>query len=394
MSFRRIKPYIVIALCLASAVMIWWVASAGPATVYRIVRYNFSGIDDHRIFPHRQLKSSPRPFRFRERIDPQLDHLGVTVGGRKDVPLAGLLAGSGTTAFLVIRDDVLLYEKYFGGYERGIPSLSFSMAKSFLSLLVGCALDDGFLRSIDQPVTDFVPELAPRGFAAVTLKHLLRMRSGMDYSENDNPFGIHARFYYTNRLEEEILKLRLLEPPGGRFAYRSGDAFLLTLALRRALGGKSITEYTQERIWTPLGMEYDGSWSIDHAPGGLEKTGCCLAATARDFAKFGRLYLNRGIWDGRRIVSDGWVADSTEFDSRAGATREYGYMWWPVVPGRPAFMATGHLGQFLYVDPAAKVIIVRLGEGTGGMSRERWKELFLSLSTAIPEIPTERSASR
>lgn len=384
MSIGRFKSYIFIALCLASVVMIRWVVSAGPVTAYRIIRYNFSGIDDHRIFPQRSLKAAPLPFRFREGIDPQVDNVGVAVGGRKGVPLAGLLATSGTTAFLIVRDDLLVHERYFDGYERAIPSLSFSMGKSFLSLLVGCALEDGYLRSVDQPVTDFVPELANRGFGAVTLKHLLQMRSGVDYSENDNPFGIHARFYYTNRLQEEILKLRLREPPGGRFEYKSGDAFLLTLALHRALGRKTITEYTQERIWTPLGMEYDGSWSIDHAPDGLEKTGCCLAATARDFAKFGRLYLNKGVWNGRRIVSESWATNPSRIDVRSGDDSQYRYMWWTVAPGRSAFMATGHLGQFLYVDPAARLIVVRLGKSRGGLSLENWKEVFMSLSDALP----------
>ncbi len=379
MSIGRIKSYLVVALGLASAVMIWWVVSAGPMTVYRIIRYNFSGIDDHRIFPQRPLRSAPVPFRFREHVDPDADDLRVTVGGRKDIALGGLLAESGTTAFLMIRGDVIVYEKYFDGYGRATPSLSFSMAKSFLSLLVGCALEDGYLRSVDQPVTDFIPELADRGFAAVTLNHLLQMRSGLDYSENDNPFGIHARFYYTDRLEKEILKLRLREPPGGRFVYRSGDAYLLTLALRRALGRKTITEYTQERIWTPLGMEHDGAWSIDHAPDGLEKTGCCLTATARDFAKLGRLYLNKGLWNGRRVVPEYWVTDSTRFDSGTGDASQYRSMWWSVAPGRSAFLAIGHLGQFLYADPAAGLIVVRLGKGRGGLSLENWKDVFMSL---------------
>jgi CubicO group peptidase (beta-lactamase class C family) len=277
-----------------------------------------------------------------------------------------LLAASNTTAFMVVKDAVILCEKYFDGYGRAIPSLLFSMAESFLSLLVGCALEDGYLRSVDQPVPDFGPELASSGFTGVTLKHLLQMRSGVDYSENDNPIGIHAQFYYTNRLEKEILKLRLRETPGGRFVYKSGDALLLTLALRRALGRKTITEYTQERIWTPLGMEYDGSWSIDHAPDGLEKTRCCLTATARDFAKIGVLFLNKGRWDGRRIVSEAWVTESTRVDMRSGDVSQYRYMWWTVATRRSAFMAIGHLGQSLYVDPVARIIVVRLGKDRGG----------------------------
>jgi CubicO group peptidase (beta-lactamase class C family) len=383
MPFRRIKLYSAAFLYVAAAVMIWWVLSAGPVTVYRTIVYNFSGIDDYRVFPQRKLTAAPLAFRFSEHVNPENASLKVSVGGREAVSLTELLEKSKTTAFLIIREDLIIFEKYFQGFDRATPSLSFSMAKSVLSMLIGCALTDGYFRSIDQPVTDFVPELAKKGFAAVTLRHLLQMTSGIDYAENDFPLGIHARFYYTDRLEEEILKLKLQEPPGTRFLYKSGDAFLLTLALHRALGGKSITDYMQERLWNPLGMEYDGAWSIDHAPDGLEKTGCCLAATARDFAKFGRLYLNQGQWNGLRIIPEAWVTESTRIDTRAGSSWEYQYLWWLVSQDRPDFMAIGHLGQFLYVSPTARVIIVRLGKSMGGLNLRDWKEVFISLSEGI-----------
>lgn len=239
------------------------------------------------------------------------------------------------------------------------------------------------MQSVDQPVTDYVPELAEKGFSAVTLRHLLQMTSGIDYAENDNPLGLHVRFYYTDHLEDEILKLKLREPPGRRFVYKSSDAFLLTLALHRALGGKSIAEYMQERLWNSLGMEYGGAWSLDHEPDGLEKTGCCLTATARDFAKFGRLYLNKGQWDGRRVVSEDWVAASTTPDVTAGSAWDYQRMWWLVSRNRSDFMAAGHLGQFLYVNPSDKIIIVRLGKSSGGLSRREWGNVFVSLSEQI-----------
>jgi len=362
---------------------IWWVLSAGPVTVYRITIYNFSGIDDYRIFPQRKLTAPPQAFRFRKKINPEIASLKVRGGIRKDIPLKELLERSETTAFLVVKDDVIVFEEYFHGYDRATPSLSFSMAKSVLSLLVGCALDDGYLLSEDQLVTDFVPELAEKGFNAITLRHLLQMTSGIDYAENDFPFGLHVRFYYTDHLEEEILKLRLQEPPGGQFIYRSSDAFLLTLALKRALHGKSITEYTQERIWTPLGMEYDGAWSIDHPQDGLEKTGCCLTATARDFAKFGQLYLDNGLWNGQRIISGAWVKESTQIDASAGSAWEYQHMWWLVSRDRNDFMAKGHLGQYIYVNPYARVVIVRLGKSMGGLSGAEWQEAFMALSYSI-----------
>jgi CubicO group peptidase (beta-lactamase class C family) len=219
------------------------------------------------------------------------------------------------------------------------------------------------------------------------------MTSGIDYAENDFPFGIHVRFYYTNRLEQEILGLRLKERPGTRFAYKSGDALLLTLALKRALGGKDITHYMQERIWDSLGMEADGIWSIDHASDGLEKASCCLAATARDFAKLGRLYLNKGLWEGRRIVPEDWVRGSTRIDTSNGSAWNYQHLWWLIARDRPDFMANGHLGQFLYVNPSAGIIIVRLGRSMGGLNREEWTQVFISLSAGIQRRSGKRHES-
>jgi CubicO group peptidase (beta-lactamase class C family) len=180
---------------------------------------------------------------------------------------------------LVIKDDTILYERYFQGHTQSSISQAFSTSKSILSILIGVAVDEGLIKSVDQPVTDFVPELADNGFGNVTIESLLQMRSGMDYVEDDNLFGEHVRFNLTTSLEAQILKLQMNEEPSEAFIYKSGDNALLALILDRALGAKTITEYTQEKLWTPLGMEYDGIWSIDHEGDGLEKTWCCLAAT-------------------------------------------------------------------------------------------------------------------
>jgi CubicO group peptidase (beta-lactamase class C family) len=370
--------------CLAVAFLIvsmfgYWVMVAGLTTVKRTIQYNFSGIDDYRIFPQRRMLAASQPFRF-DGGGQTGAGLQVSYGKQRDVVLAALLERTDTTAFLFVKNDRIVTESYFAGYDSTTPSLSFSMAKSFLSILAGCALADGYFKSLDQSVTDFVPELGARGFSEVTLKHLLQMTSGIDYSEPGIPLGIHDRFYYTDHLEQEILNLKLKESPGTRFEYKSGDVFLLTLALKRALGKKNISEYMQERLWQPLGMEHDGIWSIDHAPNGLEKTGCCLAATARDFAKFGRLYLNQGVWSGKQIVPADWVKASNQTDLSIGSAWNYQRMWWRVAQDRTDFMANGHLGQFLYINPRANVVIVRLGKSMGGLSREEWIRVFISLS--------------
>jgi CubicO group peptidase (beta-lactamase class C family) len=299
------------------------------------------------------------------------------------VPLAPLMEANDTVAFVALQGDRILIEHYFQGYDQTAPAMIFSASKSFLSLLIGMAVDDGLIRSVQQPVTDFIPELVDQGFAAVSLEDLLQMTSGIDYTENDFPFGEHVRLYYTNRLEDELLQLTLEEPAGTRFEYRSSDALLLGLVLQRSLGGTTITEYTQARVWTPLGMEADGSWGLDHAPDGLEKTACCLTMTARDLARVGRLYLNGGMWNGRQIVSQGWIRRTFAVDTRRGASLEYQYLWWHPAEGTPSILAKGYLGQYLYLDPDHDMVIVRLGRSRGHLSDAEWVDLLDGLAARL-----------
>jgi CubicO group peptidase (beta-lactamase class C family) len=231
--FARKKTLCVVILFAALVLLLAiWSWSASPDTVFRIIRYNLSGIDDYKIFPNRHLQASQTPFHFIEGSDQSRVPQMITFGAGRVIPLDELLTSNDTVAILIIKNDTILLERYDDGYRNSSPSFSFSMAKSFLSILIGCAIDDGYIQSVDQPVTDFVPELAKSGYEHVAIKHLLQMTSGMDYVENDNPFGIHPRFYYTSNLESEIVKLKLAEEPGQRFVYKSGDNALLGLILR------------------------------------------------------------------------------------------------------------------------------------------------------------------
>lgn len=380
-------------LLLSVLVMAAWIAVAGPVTVLRVIRYGDTQIDDYRFYPARPLSASAVPFRFAE--DPLKDNrtLAVPFPPGLTSELGELLAASDTIALLVLKNDRLAIEYYGQGHTRAALSQSFSMAKSFTSLLIGAAVADGLIESIDQPVTDFVPELAGRGFSAVTLRHLLTMTSGSDYVENDNPFGEHVILNYTPNLEEEILEFRVSDAPGTVWRYKSGDNALLGLALSQALAPKTITEYTQERLWTPLGMEYGGMWSLDDE-GGLEKTWCCLAAAARDYLKLGRLVLNEGNWEGRQVVPADWIrqstregaipADAWDADYRRIGIWNYGLQWWLVSQQDGSALATGKDGQFLYVDPAADVVVLRLGWEMGEMPLSQWLGLFQYLAKTLP----------
>jgi CubicO group peptidase (beta-lactamase class C family) len=179
-------------------------------------------------------------------------------------------------------------------------------------------------------------------------------------------------------LRKSIAKLTLKELPGIQFDYVSGNTQLLGLILERALKGKNVTQYLQEKLWEPLGMEYSGSWSIDSEKSGLEKTFCCLNARARDFAKIGRLYLQKGNWNGKQIVSEKWVKESTQIEISEGSASYYQYQWW--LPSRDGdFMAHGILGQYIYVNPSKNMVIVRLGSSEGNAN---WESLFMGIAEA------------
>jgi CubicO group peptidase (beta-lactamase class C family) len=363
---------------------------AGPDTALRMAYYNDTDIDDYRIFPARMLRASDQPFHFERSNDPS--RVPATYQG---MPLDEFLQAQRTVAFLIIKDDAILYERYFEGYNESTPIQAFSMSKSLLSILIGRAVDDGYF-TVDQPVTDFVPELAANGFDRVTIEDLLQMASGSNYRQGGfddyNPFSLHPRFEYSPRLEQEIITtLKVIDEPGSEFIYKSGDTALLSLVLRRALKDRTITDYMQETMWTPLGMEYDGFYTIDHdGTDALEKTWCCLAATARDFAKFGRLMLNKGNWDGTQILSRAWVEKSTQIDpfeerdfgrfASIPGFRGYQYQWW-LASEDDAFFGDGKLGQLLYMNPREQIIIVRLGRV--GENPVDWLTVFKSLAREV-----------
>ncbi|WP_400263403.1 serine hydrolase domain-containing protein [Sphingobacterium sp. SG20118] len=218
--------------------------------------------------------------------------------------------------------------------------------------------------------------MAKNGFDKVTIEHLLQMTSGLKFNEGYyNPFGEVATFYYGLGLRESTENLKLEAEPGTRFTYASGNSQILGLVLDRVLAGKSITDYLNEKIWQPVGMEYAASWSIDQEKNGLEKTFCCLNARARDFAKLGRLYLNQGNWEGKQLVPAEWVKESTRVDSTGGNYAKYQYQWWlPSLDGD--FMAQGILGQFIYVNPHKNLVIVRLGHKPS----TNWRKEFIRLA--------------
>lgn len=345
-----------------------------PSCKYgRYVYYNTADITDHKIFPAREIQAAPEVFTFPYAAKGlNVDSITTSRKGKsKKRSFEDYLTDNHTVAFLVIKNDSIYYEKYFDNYDTSSFVNSFSVSKSITSMLIGCALEDGFIQSTQQKVTDFLPELKQNGFDKVTIEHLLDMQSGVEYRETYGPMGTVANYYYGRNLWKEVKKLELSETPGTNTHYKSCDTQILGMILEKALKGKSVTRYLEEKIWLPLGMEYPATWSLDRRDG-MEKTFCCVNACARDFAKLGRLYLHQGNWNGKQIVPEQWVITSTQADTGTYASASYNNQWWLNKDG--SYQAIGILGQYIYVSPKHNMIIVRMGKKSGKTGN--WKALF------------------
>jgi len=346
----------------------------------RFVIYNFADINDHKKFPKRDIEKPDKPFNFEYKVRDQIaKKVTLNIKGKEKVyTFDEYLEINKTVAFLVIRKDTVIYEKYFDGYDKEKVVPSFSMAKSVISMLIGCAIDDGFIKSVDEPITNYLPELKKNGFEKVTISNLLNMTSGIKFNESYyNPFGNAASIYYGRNLKKEISKLKLEEGNINTFSYSSGDSQILGLVLEASLKGRKISEYLEEKIWKPLGMEYNASWSLDKK-GGVEKTFCCLNSVAIDYAKLGRLFLNNGNWNGKQIISKEWVEKTSKSENNLSGVSYYQNQWWIADKDEMSYFAQGILGQYIYVNPKNETIIVRLGRDYGKQSN--WKSIFKTIS--------------
>ncbi|VEJ19547.1 6-aminohexanoate-dimer hydrolase [Capnocytophaga canimorsus] len=264
-----------------------------------------------------------------------------------------------TVAFLVIKNDSIWHEQYFEGYTQKSLSNSFSMAKTYVSALLGKAITDGYIKDLQQPVGDFFPEFSKGLAAKLTVGDLASMASGLDWNEDYyNPFSITTKAYFDAPLQEIILNLKVTDPPGKKYEYKSGNTQLLAMVIEKATG-KTLSEYLSQSLWEPLGCEYDALWQLDSKEG-TEKAYCCIASNARDFARLGKLYKDFGQWHGKQLLDSAYVAKSIQ--PRFSDSPQYGYgMWLLNYKNKSFFMMRGHLGQYVIVDPKNNVIIVRLG---------------------------------
>lgn len=269
-----------------------------------------------------------------------------------------------TVAFLVVDNDSLVFEYYNEGFGAESHSNSYSMAKSVVSMLIGKAVEDGYIRSIDQPVSDFLPELTLKQSNPLRIRHLLTMSSGIDFGESySNPFGFVAKAYYGYDLKKLVMQYEASDEPGIVHRYQGGDTQLLAFILENATG-MSVPQYFSKSIWTKVGAEEEAWWNTDEQ--GSAKASCCIHSNARDFARLGQLYLDSGRWNGVQVIPENFVMESLRPceipDSNGEPCGYYGFQWW-LGKHRDIdfFYLRGMQGQYIVSIPEKKMVFVRLG---------------------------------
>jgi CubicO group peptidase (beta-lactamase class C family) len=369
----------------------------------RLVVYQVSDVNDYKIFPAAAIKAARNPIPFQSSADPSIQEAKVKSWFEQDPlierDLETFLSETGTQAFIVIQNEMILYEKYFNSTQRDSIVTSFSAAKSFVSTLVGIAIAEGKIQSIDDPITRYLPELKDRDlrFESITIRHLLDMSSGIKYVENGFINGDDALTYYYPDLRQLALqKTYIAGEPGQIWLYNNYHPLLLGLILERATG-VSVSKYLETKVWQPIGAEYTASWSIDSQQTAFEKMESGINARAIDFAKLGRLYLNMGRVNGRQIIPAEWIQQATTLDPAVNRAeyypewmdQPYGQvyhqrMWWGVRQqnGDTGYAAQGNYGQEIFVYPEKSIIIVRNGEKYG-IEPAQWLGLFMSFSQRV-----------
>jgi CubicO group peptidase (beta-lactamase class C family) len=322
--------------------------------------------------------------------------------GIADATMEHALAANGTTALVVVQDDRIIYEGYFHGRSRESPQASFSVAKSVVALLVGAAIADGRIASVDVAAETLLPDVQGLRGSGITLRHLLLMSSGLSSRGGGRlrqvlgPWSHDALSTYATDLRQILAEVRPGRPPRERFAYEGRATQLLGLIVERATGER-VADYFGRRLWRPIGAEYPASWNIDGRESGLEMLATGLNARAVDFAKIGRLVLRRGDWDETRLLPAEWIDLATappgevppdyygpgEKGAMGVAGAHYGFHWYGYErPGGSRIVfAAGQRGQIILVHPPKRAVIVRNGEHEGRVVD--WSDLLRDLAEAL-----------
>lgn len=316
------------------------------------------------LFNHRKVSQSGRPSTFIRNDQPL--NLRYNFEG-KDYNSEEFLDRTYTNAMLVMKNGKIVYEIYRNNSNAQTRFMGWSTTKSLISLLVGSALEQGLFSSIDDDITDYLPELKTGAYNGVTIRQILQMRSGVDYEEryDFNQPGIAARNHITSlvknvsRFVDVAKDIKRLHSPGKVFQYKTIDTAVLGLMIER-ISHSSLAAFTTKNLWEPLGTEADGFFIMDGKPGiGREFSGAGFNAVLRDYARLGQMMINQGQANGKQIIPAAWIRDSIRPAGKEDQTLDYGYQWW-TLSGTTAYSAIGLQGQFIFIDPSTKTMVVKL----------------------------------
>lgn len=329
--------------------------------------YNFMNMQD--FGPTSEVTKSDSPTLLPVQLSHELPDEFTYEGKSYDIPQ--FMERTMTMGLLIIHKDTIVFEKYYNGLQPETTHISWSVAKSFVSGMIGIALDEGHIESIQDPITKYLPQLKESGYNNVKIKDLLQMSSGVgfneDYADFNSDINRFGRYFALGQsFEDFALTLKNARPPGSYNHYVSIDTQVLGMLLKKTTG-KTITQYMKEKIWDPIGMEHDAQWIIDGD--NMEMALGGLNATLRDYAKFGLLYLHEGNWFGKQIVPQQWVKQSIEINEPHLQPGEhelssndlgYGFQWWIPQDADGAYLASGIYNQHIYIQPNRDVVVVKL----------------------------------
>ena len=316
----------------------------------------FRNID--RLFPTRTVPRGNSVLELPQSTTP-LQNFGF-VTNSKTYDLYDVLALNRVSGLLIIKDGEIHFEEYLLGNDRDTRWMSMSVVKSMTAMLIGAAIQDGDISSIDDPIVNYLPRFKDTAYDGVTVRHLLQMSSGVAWNETyTDPTSDRRRMLEAQIGQQPgaILDLMAALPraaaPGTRWNYSTGETHVAG-ALVQAASGKSVADYLSEKIWSKAGMQADANWWLE-SPDGLEVGGSGLSATLRDYARFGLFLLNDGVADGERVLPKGWMSVAGSPQVVGGKKTEYGYMLWPLHDN--SYAAVGIFGQFVFVDPDRNLVV-------------------------------------
>ena len=326
------------------------------------IAHSYLNMQDY--FPTKTVEKSTKPFIF-----PRVKNKTLPASfalNKTNYNTLKYIDSSYTQGLIWIQNDTIQYENYWSGQKEEVKHISWSMSKSYVSALFGIAMEEGYIKSINQTVDEYLPELKGSGYENVKIKDVLQMASGIGFNEDySNPkadINVYWSGFVSGKSQDKFASTLVNEePPGTYNHYVSINTHVLAMIIVKATG-RSLTDYLQEKIWKPIGTEFDAYWLVDGE--GMEMALGGLNACLRDYAKLGRLYLNKGKYNGKQIVPEKWIENSvtvTEkhlLPSTNGGTG-YGYQWWIPEGNEGEFMAIGIFNQYIYINPKTKTVIVK-----------------------------------